>query len=314
MTKCEVLEFLEHSEHDDAKLFADRYDYLDCNNQDLDYDSEDYIDDIFDDDGLYFYDDDLNKNKTIKLTEMTVPIRAFYYLDILLLVIFTVDVLVRVLCCPFITRYFLSVVDIVDTIALLSSYIFLIVLNVEREHKYAHSWIHVLNYFQVFRSLRLLRIAKYVRASRVLAYSLRQNIKDVVVLILFLFFAVSTFACILYFAENRKTIQSIPRGWYFSVITLTTVGYGDITPETTLGAIAASMCAVLGIVLLAVTVPIFVNNFLSLYQCAVIDAFIEKRKSKRGATSTCDKNRKSINTVSVISDISMADMSHTNQH
>ncbi|WAR15076.1 KCNB1-like protein [Mya arenaria] len=136
-----------------------------------------------------------------------------------------------------------------------------------------------LNYFQIFRTLRMIRLVSNLRASRVLVFSIRQNIKDMMLLGLLLTVAVSVTGHLIYFMEDPETIGSVPNAWYWAVITLTTVGYGDISPVTCLGKILASLMAISGVLLLAVTVPTFVNNFLTLYQYACLDDYIGSKLS-----------------------------------
>jgi hypothetical protein len=69
---------------------------------------------------------------------------------------------------------------------------------------------------------------------------------------------------------------------------MTTVGYGDISPETGLGRVVSSICAICGVLLLAVTLPMFVNNFLTLYQYSCVNESIEKwRNVKQMTTRAC---------------------------
>ena len=272
LTKCEILEYLQHSDDPDYETVKEHFNNIDCSGTD----TSDIYEDIFN--GGVEVDDGEGGTRTIVLQELTVPSDVFSVFEIIFVVYFSIDMLLRLLSCPSIPRYFLYVLNIIDALALTTSYVLLIVLYIEKEHQYEESWLHILKYFQILRALRLLRVVKTFRASQVLAYSVRENIKDLVILALLMFLGLSIFSCLIYFAESRDTVASIPVGWYWSVITLTTVGYGDITPKTTAGRFIACLCAVLGVILMAVTVPIFVNNFLSLYQYAVVEELIQRRK------------------------------------
>ncbi|XP_053378587.1 potassium voltage-gated channel protein egl-36-like [Mercenaria mercenaria] len=76
-------------------------------------------------------------------------------------------------------------------------------------------------------------------------------------------------------------VVSIPNAWYWAIVTMTTVGYGDISPESGFGRVIASLCAVSGVLLLSITLPMFVNNFLTYYQYSCVNESIEKRKKEK---------------------------------
>ncbi|XP_052761191.1 potassium voltage-gated channel subfamily B member 1-like [Mya arenaria] len=152
-------------------------------------------------------------------------------------------------------------------------------IHIDMQHRHTYGLVKFLNYFQIFRTLRMIRLVSNLRASRVLVFSIRQNIKDMMLLGLLLTVAVSVTGHLIYFMEDPETIGSVPNAWYWAVITLTTVGYGDISPVTCLGKILASLMAISGVLLLAVTVPTFVNNFLTLYQYACLDDYIGSKLS-----------------------------------
>jgi hypothetical protein len=144
----------------------------------------------------------------------------------------------------------------------------------------------------MLRSLRLFRIVANIRAGKVLAYSARKNVKDLSILILFLIAGMCTFASCFYIVEEKTTIESIPDAWYWAIITMTTVGYGDIEPRTKIGRLLACICAVVGVLLLALTVPIFANHFLILYQHVETENVVkrlEKKKSPHVKAATEDK-------------------------
>ena len=144
------------------------------------------------------------------------------------------------------------------------------------------NWLDVIEYLQILRTLRLFRLVKNVRATKVLVYALRQSFKDLLILLMFLFIAVCTFASCVYFAEDRANFKSIPTGWWWALVTLTTVGYGDVYPKTWVGRAVGSACALTGVVLIALTLPIFVNTFLTLYQFAMVEEVLQSTLQRKG--------------------------------
>ena len=218
--------------------------------------------------------------KRIEIPDIMVHNRAFDIIDIVLMSFFTLDILLRLMSCPSIPKYFLSVINVIDVIALVGSYIHVIITALKREQRYVDNWIDIIAYFQILRTLRLFRVVKNVRATKVLVYAVKQSFRDLLILLMFLLIAVCTFASIVYFAEDRDNIESIPDGWWWALVTLTTVGYGDIAPKTAAGRLAGSVCAVSGVILISLTLPIFVNNFLTLYQYAIVDDVLQAKRKE----------------------------------
>lgn len=206
--------------------------------------------------------------KFIRIPNMKVKIYSLEVLNIVTIVFFTVDFVLRMLSCPSYRRYFLSIINLADTLALIGMYLNLLVLNIRKEERYNQNWMDLLEYTQMFRAFRLFRIASTLKAGRILAYTVKTNYKDLIVMVTFLVAGMCTYASVLFIAESKKNIKSIPDAWYWAVVTMTTVGYGDIVPKSDLGKFIGCLCALTGVLLFALTVPTFANNFLMLYQFA----------------------------------------------
>ncbi|XP_060580533.1 potassium voltage-gated channel protein egl-36-like [Ruditapes philippinarum] len=288
LTRCELLEYLEHTNRKLADKARDKFGNLDCLHE-FAYDGDDdlNLDELFwTEEVESFIDGNIDGNMTSSKSNVTLPDKrtklfAFEVIGMTTAAFFTVDLLLRLFTCPSLTRFFRSVINIFDILALLGFYIHIVVINIQKEHKYDVSWIRFINYLQIFRVMRLFRIVRNVRASRVLTFSLRQNGRDMTLLVLLVMIGVSTSASLIYFIEDRDVIESIPVAWYWAMITLTTVGYGDVTPKSGFGRVVASLLAICGVLLLAITLPMFVNNFLTLYQYSCVDETIQERAKNR---------------------------------
>lgn len=284
LSKCELLEYLEHSDHDVAEKARIKLGDPDCSGSFF-HDEEENIEEIYynweEEEALYIDGILTTSTSNISLPRKKIRLFALEVLEHITAAFFTVDLLLRLITCPSILRFFRSLINIFDILAVVGFYIHIIVINTQKEYKYENNWIRFINYLQIFRVMRLFRIVRNVRASRVLSFSLRQNARDMTLLVLLVMIGVSTSASLIYFIEDRTDIESIPIGWYWAMITLTTVGYGDITPKTGLGRIVAAFLAICGVLLLAVTLPMFVNNFLTLYQYSCLDDKIEEQTTER---------------------------------
>ena len=215
--------------------------------------------------------------------------------EIVTTIFFSIELILGLCTCPSLKVYFLCIINFSDAMSLIGAYLYIILYITYPSLRYG-SWIDYLAYLQMLRSLRLFRVVSTIRAGKVLMHSLQQNIKDLFILVFFLFSGMCTFASCIYIAEDNPDIQSIPDAWYLSVITMTTVGYGDIHPQTKLGRFICCVCAVAGVLLLALTVPIFANHFLVLYNHAESEDIIkeyltkkEKEKKKRERKCTSKK-------------------------
>lgn len=207
---------------------------------------------------------------SVGMERKTVRIQILVYLDTACLAFFTVDLLLRILCCPNVKRYFLSAINVMDALAVFSAYALILVNLLRTDEAYTFSNFDILELVQVLRVVRLLRIVRDVMGFKVLSFSLRVSAKDLFVLFLYIILGVVIFANFVYFVESESSIESIPEGWWWAISTLTTVGYGDVVPVTLYGRLIGGLCAISGVIIMAVAIPVFVRTFLLLYAYAVL--------------------------------------------
>jgi len=124
---------------------------------------------------------------------------------------------------------------------------------------------------QVFRIARIMRIFKLARRSvglQAMAHTVRTSWKDLGLLFMLVGMGMLVFGSLLYYIENNEpetSYVSIPDGMWWAVQTLTSLGYGDYWPETVIGKIVGSSCAVCGVLVMALPIPIVVDNFANYY-------------------------------------------------
>ncbi|KTG00539.1 hypothetical protein cypCar_00015311 [Cyprinus carpio] len=153
----------------------------------------------------------------------------------------------------------------------------------------------VLGFLRVVRFVRILRIFKLTRhfvGLRVLGHTLRASTNEFLLLIIFLALGVLIFATMIYYAERigadpadptaskHTTFKNIPIGFWWAVVTMTTLGYGDMYPETWSGMLVGALCALAGVLTIAMPVPVIVNNFGMYYSLAMAKQKLPKKKNK----------------------------------
>lgn len=186
-------------------------------------------------------------------------------LEFICFIFFTVEVVAKLLFCPRFRVFFTCVLNVVDLLAIFPRYILLTLDYFVVSRDVVWKMEEVFEGIAVLRVFRLLRLARRVRGLRVLIYAIKAGLKDVLLMGLMLFMATIIFASLMYYVDTRKQFPSIPHGLWWAIVTLTTVGYGDMVPQTAPGKLLGSFCAITGLLIVAITVPIFVSKFLLYY-------------------------------------------------
>ncbi|MBK9176855.1 MAG: ion transporter [Flavobacteriales bacterium] len=159
--------------------------------------------------------------------------------------LFSVEYALRVWCSPNRMRYVTSFYGVVDLLAILPTYLSALVPGTE-----AMALVRVLRVVRVFRVLNMVH---YVREARLLLVALLASRHRIIVFMLAVLAIVTVFGAIMYVVEPHDAgFTSIPRSIYWAIVTLTTVGYGDIAPVTTLGQAIASVIMILGYAIIAI--------------------------------------------------------------
>ncbi|VEL33486.1 unnamed protein product [Protopolystoma xenopodis] len=129
-------------------------------------------------------------------------------------------------------------------------------------------FVDLVHVFRIFGILRLLKVLRYYAGLQVLIYTLRSSFKDLMLMLTFISVATLIFASLIYFADDPQIFTSIPAACWWAVVTITTVGYGDYYPRYPAGCFIGAACALVGVLVVAFTVPILVNSFMLYYSYA----------------------------------------------
>ena len=175
---------------------------------------------------------------------------SLFFFEWFFTIIFTIEYGVRIYCSPNRWAYIRSFYGVIDLLSTIPSYLSLFIPGA--------------NYLLIFRLLRVLRIFRVLKLVRYLseANSLIRTMYQIRRKIIVFFFVVLNLAVIfgslMYIVEGPNNgFTSIPKSIYWTIVTITTVGYGDITPHTILGQIIASLAMLTGYSIIAVPTGIF---------------------------------------------------------
>ncbi|XP_051890523.1 potassium voltage-gated channel subfamily C member 4 isoform X1 [Pristis pectinata] len=212
---------------------------------------------------------------------------ALMYVEGVCVVWFTLEFLVRISFCPNKLLFVKNMLNLIDFVAILPFYLELALRGLSS--KAARD---VLGFLRVVRFVRILRIFKLTRhfvGLRVLGHTLRASTNEFLLLIIFLALGVLIFATMIYYAErigeNPNSLspthfKNIPIGFWWAVVTMTTLGYGDMFPQTWSGMVVGALCALAGVLTIAMPVPVIVNNFGMYYSLAMAKQKLPKKRRK----------------------------------
>lgn len=212
---------------------------------------------------------------------------AFFIIEIITTVFFTIEQVLLLISGPRLVSHFMNAMNFIEMLLLLASYCRFSLHFLELEYE-DNGW-SLLLYVQMFRVLRIVRVMRHVTAFKVLNYSISAGKKDLCIIILYIFMGIVIFSNLIFFFELSEDFHSIPDAWWWTLITMTTVGYGDMIPKTIAGKVLGCVCAVSGVIMLSLVIPIFVNTFLFLYQYAELESVnipAPKKRCTASRTST----------------------------
>ena len=188
---------------------------------------------------------------SIVILESVISIRQeygfiLYPLEWMFTILFTIEYILRILCIKKPLRYMLSFFGIVDLLSIIPTYLSLFVAG-------THS-LNVIRILRVLRVFRILKMTKHLGEAKLLMEALHASRQKITVFLFSVIAITIVMGAVMYVIEGEESgFTSIPRAIYWAVVTLTTVGYGDISPTTPLGQTIAAMIMILGYSI--ITVP-----------------------------------------------------------
>ena len=188
---------------------------------------------------------------------------------------FTFEFFLRSIFCPDKRAFAQSWSTWIDFLAITPFYLKFIVTNHDK----------AISALLVIRLLRLFRFFRLIYGLQVLSHTLKASSYELLLLLTMLLIPVILFSSVVFFIEdhfdhNNTKFRSIPHSFWWSLITITTVGYGDMQPVTWVGKIVGSMCAICGVLIVALPVSIIGSNFSLFYTHAQARLKLPKKKNR----------------------------------
>lgn len=176
--------------------------------------------------------------------------RAFLHIEWTFTVLFTLEYLLRLMIVRKPLRYAGSFFGVIDLLAVLPTYLSLLVPGAQ--------YLLVIRVLRIVRVFRILKLIRYVDESAILLGALARSRRKIFVFLLSILTIVVIFGSVMFVVEGPANgFTSIPMGMYWAIVTVATVGYGDVAPGTPAGRVIASILMLIGYGIIAVPTGIY---------------------------------------------------------
>lgn len=181
---------------------------------------------------------------------------TLWVLELFFTLIFTIEYIIRLLVVRKPWSYATSFFGVVDFLSVIPTYLIFFITG-------SHFLI-VIRTLRLLRVFRILGLYSFVNESSAIVSALRTSSRKIIIFLLFIIMFVTILGTWLYLLESgiNEGFNSIPRSIYWAIVTVTTVGYGDISPITSMGQFLAAIAMILGYAVIAVPTGILSSEFM----------------------------------------------------
>ncbi len=174
----------------------------------------------------------------------------FYVIEWFFTIVFTLEYILRLISIKSPIKYMVSFFGIVDILSIIPTYLSLFFVGTQQ--------LLVIRILRILRVFRILKLVQYTHQAQILIRAVKNSRHKIFVFFFFITTVLVIFGSMMFLIEGPENgFTSIPHGIYWAVVTLTTVGYGDIAPHTVLGRVVASFIMLTGYSIIAVPTGIF---------------------------------------------------------
>lgn len=196
----------------------------------------------------------------------------FFWIEVSITAFFTIEYILRILIVDKPLNYIKSFFGIVDLISILPTYLTLFIPGV--------TVFMSIRAIRLIRIFRILKLAEYLTAASTISKALKESQKKISVFVFSILILSLIFGSLMYVVEGEGNgFTDIPTSIYWTVVTLTTVGYGDISPVTALGKLIATILMIMGFGIIAVPTGIV--------SAELVRASNKKEKSETQSCPNC---------------------------
>ncbi|KAG7188961.1 hypothetical protein KM043_008559 [Ampulex compressa] len=206
---------------------------------------------------------------------------VFFYIECVCNAWFTLEFIIRITASPNRCVFIRSSVNLIDMVATMSFYLDLGLQRFASKLENAD----FLEFLSIIRIMRLFKLTRHSSGLKILIQTFRASAKELTLLVFFLVLGIVIFASLVYYAERtqynpKNDFKSIPLGLWWALVTMTTVGYGDMVPKTYVGMFVGALCALAGVLTIALPVPVIVSNFAMYYSHTQARAKLPKKRRR----------------------------------
>ena len=182
-----------------------------------------------------------------------------YIMEWVFTLLFTVEYFLRIYCINRPLIYMKSFFGVIDLLSIIPTYISIFFP--------AYRYLTIIRILRVLRIFRVLKLIFYIGEANILMDALVLARRKIIVFLFFIFTLATIIGSVMYLVEGEANgFTSIPRSIYWAIVTITTVGYGDISPQTALGQFFASFAMIIGYATIAVPTGIISAEYSTMKQ------------------------------------------------
>ncbi len=237
-----------------------------------------------------------NNNKTTNyshgnykqiLRDTTKPHPALYFSEFVITSLFAADLITRLIVCPSKVRFLKYYLNWLDILVVVSQWATVSITFIPKfsENKDLQSAYEFFSLVRICRVFLVVKLARHYTGLRILLLALKASLKEMLLLVIFMIIGMIIFATLIYYAEYELEDQfrDIPTGLWWAIVTMTTVGYGDVHPKSASGYVVGAMCALSGILATGLPIPIIANNFTFFYTVSKLKKMQDDRRDTLSA-------------------------------